>query len=99
MYDRRYEINDCYYFFIKAVITIITKCTNIRGTNVSKFRLFSHKVSFTLSTLFLSLRETLYVGRVKSLMKRQCAFFVGMGMGWVGGAKEWMSDGAESNHW
>jgi len=91
MYDRRYEINAC-YFLIKVLITIIKKCTHTMGTNISKFRLFFHQASFIFSTLFPPVRETLYVGRVKSLMKRQCASFVGE----VEGAIEWMSDSAES---
>ena len=78
MYDRRCEINAC-YFLIKAPITIIKKRTHAMGTNVSKFRLFFHQVSFIFSKLFPPVRETLYVSRVKSLMKRQCASFVGGG--------------------
>jgi hypothetical protein len=35
------------------------------GTLFTKLRLFFHKVSFTINTLFPPLRQTLYAGRVK----------------------------------
>jgi hypothetical protein len=41
------------------------KFTYIMGTFFTKFRLFFHKVSFIISTLFPSLPKTLYAGRVK----------------------------------
>ena len=74
--------NECLLFFLsKLLIAIISKCTHIMGTNVSKFILYFHKISSIFSTLFPPLRETFYeyVGRVKSLMKCQSASFVGGG--------------------
>lgn len=44
--------------------TVTTIFTCITGTHCAKFRLFSNKVS-TIKTLFPSLREMLYAGRVK----------------------------------
>jgi len=41
------------------------KLTYIMGAFFTKLRLFFHKVSFIINTLFPPLRQTLYAGRVK----------------------------------
>jgi hypothetical protein len=50
-YEGRYESNGS-YFFKENIITILMKCTYIMGTFFTKFRLFFHKVSSIINTLF-----------------------------------------------
>jgi hypothetical protein len=47
------------------MITIKMHCTYITDTPFTALRLFLHKVSFTIDTLFPPTRETLYAGRVE----------------------------------
>ena len=63
-YEGRYESNTS-YFFSETIVTIITKLTHIVGTSCTKLRSFSHKICFTVNTIFISLRETLCADRVK----------------------------------
>jgi len=63
-YEGRYESNTS-YFFSETIVTIITKFTHIVGTSCTKLRSFSHKICFTVNTIFISLRETLCADRVK----------------------------------
>jgi hypothetical protein len=63
-YEGRYESNTP-YFFSETIVTSITKLTHIVGTSCANLRLFSHKICFTINTIFSSLRETLCAGRVE----------------------------------
>lgn len=51
--------------FSGSIITIMMQYTYIKGTPFTALRLFLHKVSFTINTLFPPIRETLYAGRVE----------------------------------
>jgi hypothetical protein len=63
-YKRRYEITPP-IFLSETIITIVIKFTYIIGTVFINLRLFFHKFSFIINTLFPPLQETLYAGRVK----------------------------------
>jgi len=67
-------------FFSETIITSIMKLTCIKGTSFINLRLFLHKASIIISTLFPPLCETLlcYAGPVKLLKHRsssQTLFF------------------------
>jgi len=53
------------FFFSETTIAFIMKSIYIAHTSFIKLRLFFHKMSFIIKTLFPPLRETLYASRVK----------------------------------
>jgi hypothetical protein len=52
-------------FFLETIITVTMKFMCIMGTSFTKWRLFFHKISFNIITLFPTLCETLYAGYIK----------------------------------
>jgi hypothetical protein len=55
--------------FSETVITIIIKLARITGTSYTKLRLFLHKVSSIISTLFPTLHEMLNAGQLKLFLE------------------------------
>jgi hypothetical protein len=52
-------------FFSESIITVTMKLKCMMGMSFTKLRLFVHKVSLIINTLFPTLRETLYARHVK----------------------------------
>lgn len=53
------------YFFSESIITVAMKFMYSMGTSLAELRLFFHKVSFIINTLFPLLCEMLYAGCMK----------------------------------
>jgi len=53
------------YFFSGSIISVAMKFTYSMGTSLAKLRLFFHKISFIINTLFPLLCEMLYASPMK----------------------------------
>jgi len=56
-------------FLSETIITIIMKFTHVMGVSFKKLRLFFHRVSVIINTVFLPLCALLYAGHENSLLK------------------------------
>jgi hypothetical protein len=65
MYKGQYDGNASYVFFSETVHTVTMKFTCIKGISVRKLRLFLHKISFIINTIFPPLHARLYAGYIK----------------------------------
>jgi len=54
-------------FFSETLFTVIIKLSYIMATTFTNLRLFLHKVSFIINTLFPTLRDTLFDPHIKLL--------------------------------
>jgi hypothetical protein len=67
------------FFVSDTIVTTVIKFAYIMGTSLTKLRLFFHKVSFVIDTIFPPLHEMLYDRSPKTLLKccragHQCPF-------------------------
>jgi hypothetical protein len=78
LYEGWYNSNAC-YFFLETLTSTKIKFIHAKGISFKKLRLFFHKVSFTINTLFLPLWEMLHTSLVKLFAEESelfmCAVF------------------------